>query len=109
MKSIALLFLFISSIAVGQKSYKEVISETIENYNYSKTDSLAKTIGYKGGENIKTNVNFKVNHKGGTFEISATGPHKIFIKESERIVKSIPKLEFDNKLKIRQHLCLIYL
>jgi hypothetical protein len=104
MKKIILLFtILISSISFGQKNYKEVIAETVKNYNFNKIDSLARSIGYKGGETVKTFVTFKVNHKGETFDVSAKGPNKIFIDEGIKIVNSFSKLEFKIKLKKGQH------
>ena len=48
-------------------------------------------------------MNFKVNHKGETFDVSAIGPENIFIVESEKIIRSFPKLEFYTGLKEGQH------
>tara|TARA_B100000809_G_scaffold97161_1_gene95677 strand:+ start:2344 stop:2739 length:396 start_codon:yes stop_codon:yes gene_type:complete len=102
-KTKILFLLLISNICFGQSNYKETIAETIKNYNHTKIDSLARTIGYKGGDIVKTSVAFKVDYQGKTFAVNATGPHDIFIKESEKIVKSFPVLFFETKLEKGKH------
>ena len=93
-KVFILFFFFITHLSVGQGNYEQVISSAINNYNTSSIDSLAKSIGYKGGEQVETIVKFKVNHEGKTIDISAEGPHEIFINESIKIIKNLPKLDF---------------
>ena len=102
-KTKILFLLLISNICFAQSNYKETIAETIKNYNHTKIDSLARTIGYEGGDIVKTSVAFKVDYQGKTFDVNATGPHEIFIKESEKIVKSFPKLIFETKLEKGKH------
>lgn len=87
----------------SQGNYKTIMAETIKKYDYSKINKLAKDSGYSNGDIIKTSVSFKVNHKGETFDIKATGPKDFFIKESEKIVSSLPKMDFGVPLKKGQH------
>ncbi|CAL2075993.1 hypothetical protein [Tenacibaculum sp. 190524A05c] len=85
------------------EKYKDVIRNVIENYNYSKIDSLARIAGYAKGDSLKSVVVFKVNHKGKTFDVKATGSYVLFNELSEKIFNSMPKLYFDVKLKEGQH------
>ena len=95
MKKVFVLFFFLSTyLLAAQGNYEEVISEAINNFDTSNIDSLAKSIGYKGGEHVETIVKFKVNHEGKTVDITAEGPHEIFINESIKIIKNLPKLDF---------------
>ncbi|CAM1366464.1 hypothetical protein [Tenacibaculum xiamenense] len=95
MKKVFILFFFlVTHLAVGQGNYEEVISNAILNYDSTKIDSLAKSIGYKGGEQVETLVRFKVNHEGKTVDVTAEGPHEIFINESIKIIENLPKLDF---------------
>lgn len=106
-KVLAVLLFLITTVVVGQGNYEEVISNAINNYDSTKIDSLAKSIGYKGGEQVETIVRFKVNHEGKTIDVTAEGPHEIFTKESIRIIESLPKLDFgipiapDKPLKLK--------
>lgn len=79
------------------------MSETIKNYDYTKINELSKKMGYSIGTKVKTTVSFKVNDKGETFDITAKGPEEIFIKESEKIVRSLPKMNFGVPLTKGQH------
>ncbi|MGG8495071.1 energy transducer TonB [Tenacibaculum sp. TC6] len=96
-----------TTIVVGQGNYEEVITNAIMSYDSTKLDSLAKSIGYKGGEQVETIVRFKVNHEGKVIDVTAEGPHEIFIKESVKIIEGLPKLdlgipiEADKPLKLK--------
>ena len=48
-KGIILLIFFISNVVLCQGSYKDIISETMDKHDFSKVDSLAKEMGFKGG------------------------------------------------------------
>ena len=93
-KFLTFLFLLASNFVIGQGNYEEVISNAISSYDSSKIDSLAKSISYKGGEQVETIVRFRVNHEGKTVDVTAEGPHEIFIKESVKIIENLPKLDF---------------
>jgi len=92
-KGLLIFTLLISNFIYCQNNYVDIITQTAKNHDQRELDSLAKTIGYKGGESVKVYVLFKVNEKGEIFDIRARGPHKIFEEEGIKLVKEIPKLD----------------
>ncbi|MFY0602681.1 MAG: hypothetical protein JXQ93_01945 [Flavobacteriaceae bacterium] len=83
----------------SQRNYSESFSKTNKDLNLNKIDSIAKKLGYKGGDSFRVIVNFAVNWKGEIVDITAKGPHKIFEDEAIRVVKLIPKFEALKNLK----------
>ena len=98
-KTFFIIILLISTLGYSQSHYTEEIKHSIESQDRIQVDSVARTLGYKGGEKIKVYVLFKVNNEGEIHDIRARGPHKVFEDEGIRIVSEIPKLNSDKNLK----------
>ena len=96
---IFILILFFCSFSFAQSNYDEIINKTIENHDKSRSDSIARALGYKGGDKIKVITIFQVNSNGEIHDIRARGPHKHFEEEAIRVVSEIPKLDPNNNLK----------
>ncbi len=92
-KGILVFLIFTSYLINGQSNYNKIISDATQNLNRKKIDSVAKRMGYKGGDSFKVYVQFAVNPKGEIVDIRARGPHKIFEEEAIRMVKELPKLD----------------
>ncbi|MCV6628490.1 MAG: energy transducer TonB [Flavobacteriaceae bacterium] len=56
-------------------------------------DSVAKLLGYKGGDKIRVSTMFSVNAKGEIINIRARAPHSIFEKEAIRIIEQVGDLK----------------
>ena len=99
---IFILTLLFCSLSFSQTNYAEIINKSIENHDQSRSDSIARALGYKGGDKIKVYTMFKVNSNGEIHDIKARGPHKHFEEEAIRVVSEIPKLDPMNSLKSGQ-------
>ena len=96
---IFILILFFCSFSFSQSNNDKIINKTIENHDKSRGDSIARALGYKGGDKIKVFTIFQVNGNGEIHDIRARGPHKHFEEEAIRVVSEIPKLDPNNNLK----------
>ncbi|MBJ2176283.1 hypothetical protein JBL43_18675 [Aureibaculum sp. A20] len=96
---IFILISFFCSFSFAQSNYDEIINKTIENHDKSRSDSIVRALGYKGGDKIKVYAIFQVNSNGEIHDIRARGPHKHFEEEAIRVVSEIPKLDPNNSLK----------
>ncbi|CAL2076521.1 hypothetical protein [Tenacibaculum sp. 190524A02b] len=92
-KLVLLTSLFTTFILSAQGNYETVITEAILNYDSTKIDSIAKTLGYKSGDIIETLVKFGVTHEGKTVNVTAEAPHEAFSKESVKIIEGLSKLD----------------
>ena len=100
MKKITLILsLFFFSFSFSQSNYAEIVNKSVENHDKSSSDSIARKLGYKGGDKIKVYTIFKVNSNGEIHDIKARGPHKHFEEEAIRIINLIPKLDPMTSLK----------
>ena len=73
---------------------RTIIDQTIlEEIDNSKFDSIAKVLGYKGGDKVRVSTLFTVNEEGQIVNIRAKGPHPIFEQEAIRIIEMVPKLK----------------
>lgn len=93
------IIVLICSFGNSQSNYADEIKHLVANQDKIKVDSLARTLGYKGGDRIKVFVIFKVNNEGKIYDIRARAPHKVFEEEAIRIVGEIPKLDPMTNLK----------
>ena len=92
-KIILIVSLFVCTWTYSQANYASVIGKTVEENTDSNVDSIARTLGYKGGDKIRVYARFKVNSQGEIHDIAAKGPHEIFEKEAIRLVKMVPQLD----------------
>lgn len=99
---IFILTLLFCSLSFSQTSYAEIFNKSIKNNDRSRSDSVARALGYKGGDKIKVYTMFKVNSTGEIHDIKARGPHKHFEAEAIRVVSEIPKLDPMTNLKSGQ-------
>lgn len=91
MNKILLLF-FVTSFCFSQNNRAKTISEKIKASDQSKFDSIAKSLNYKGGDQIKVNVLFTINEDGDIVDIIARSVHSEFEKEAIRVVSELPKM-----------------
>lgn len=91
-KTVFIITFFVSNILFCQNNFKKVLAETTSKHNYSKFDSVAKVLGYKGGESFKVITQFSVDSKGDIINIKARGPHKVFEDEAIRLINELPKM-----------------
>ena len=94
-----IIILLFSTLGYSQSYYAEEIKHSIENQDKIQVDSVARTLGYKGGDKIKVYVIFMINNEGEIHDIRARGPHKVFEDEGIRIVSEIPKLNPNKNLE----------
>tara|TARA_R110001583_G_C5356475_1_gene381094 strand:+ start:22 stop:441 length:420 start_codon:yes stop_codon:yes gene_type:complete len=87
-----LLLLFVSSFCFSQNNEAKSISEKIKASDQTRFDSIAKTLNYKGGDQIKVNVLFTINEDGDITDIRARSVHPEFEKEATRVVSELPKM-----------------
>lgn len=92
-KGILLFTILCSTFTFGQSNFKEVISETVSKHSTTKSDSIIKSLNYKGGDKVKVFAMFSINKNGEVINITARGPHKIFEDEAIRLIESLPKLD----------------
>ena len=93
MKNFLLSVILLSMISGYAQVDKNLINQTIkENTDNSKFDSIAKKLGYKGGDQVKVLTLFTFNQKGRIVDIKARGPHQIFENEAIRILEKVPDL-----------------
>lgn len=77
----------------SQSNYAVDIKHSVSNQDKIKVDSVARTLGYQGGDKVKVYVIFEVNKDGDIRNIRARGPQKVFEDEAIRIVSEIPQLD----------------
>lgn len=65
MKNILFLLLFLSNFCFSQNEEAKTISDRIKEFDQTSFDSIAKSLNYKGGDEIKVNVLFTINKKRG--------------------------------------------
>lgn len=84
--------MFITSFCFSQNNEAEKISERIKTSDQTKFDSIAKSLNYKGGDQIKVHVLFTINEDGDIVDIRARSVHPEFEKEAIRVVSELPKM-----------------
>jgi hypothetical protein len=89
----------LSAYGFSQANYAEEIKHSVNNQDKIQVDSIARTLGYEGGDNIKVFVIFEVNREGNIHNVRARGPHKVFEDEAIRVVSEIPQLDPLNTLE----------
>jgi Gram-negative bacterial TonB protein C-terminal len=87
-----LLLLFVTSFCFSQNNGAKSISEKIKASDQTRFDSIAKSLKYKGGDQIKVNVLFTINEEGDIVDIKARSVHPEFEKEAIRVVSELPKM-----------------
>jgi hypothetical protein len=100
-KTIIILILTLTNFAFGQNNISEDISESFNNDNRDRLDSIAKQLNYKGGDQIKVLTIFTINEEGNVVDIKARSVHPLFEKEAIRILNELPKMtpaEYNGKL-----------
>lgn len=87
--------------ALNAQIDKKLMNQTIhEETDNSIFDSIAKVLGYKGGDAVRVSTMFTVNEQGKIVDIKARGPHPIFEQEAIRIIEAVPDMvpaEFNGK------------
>jgi TonB family protein len=92
MNKILLLLLFLTSFCFSQNEGAKIISEKIKEFDQSRFDSIAKSLNYKAGDQIKVTVLFTINENGDVVDVLARSVHPEFEKEAIRIVNELPKM-----------------
>lgn len=91
MHKILLLF-FVTSFCFSQNYGPKAISEKIKASDQTRFDSIAKSLTYKGGDQIKVTVLFTINEDGDIVDIRARSVNPEFEKEAIRVVSELPKM-----------------
>lgn len=91
-KVLLISFLILTNILSGQNNIAEKVSESFNSKNRTELDSIAKTLNYKGGDEIKVFALFTVNEEGTIVDFKARSVHPLFEKEAIRIIKQLPKM-----------------
>lgn len=91
MNKILLLF-FVTSFCFSQNNGAKTLSEKIKASDQTRFDSIARSLKYKGGDQIKVNVLFTINEDGAIVDIRARSVHPEFEKEAIRAVSALPKM-----------------
>ncbi|HMR16691.1 MAG: energy transducer TonB [Confluentibacter sp.] len=84
--------LFVTSLCFSQNEGAKTISEKIKAADQSRFDSIAKSLKYKEGDQIKVDVLFTINENGDIVDIRARSVHPEFENEAIRVVKELPKM-----------------
>ncbi|PKQ46856.1 energy transducer TonB [Confluentibacter flavum] len=87
-----LLLLFVTSVCFSQSDGVKMISDKIKSSEQTRFDSIAKSLNYKGGDQIKVTVLFTINDNGDIMDIMARSVHPEFEKEAIRVVSELPKM-----------------
>ncbi|UKM66060.1 energy transducer TonB [Flavobacteriaceae bacterium GSB9] len=107
-KTIIILLLTLTNFAFGQTSVSKKVSESFNNDNRNKLDSIAKQLNYKGGDQIKVLTIFTINEEGNVVDIKARSVHPLFEKEAIRILEALPKMtpsEHNGKKLVKNTQC----
>lgn len=92
MNKILLFVLFVTSFCYSQNDISQKISEKINESGQAKFDSIAKSLNYKGGDQIKVHVLFTINENGDIVNVKARSVHPLFEKEAIRILSELPNM-----------------
>lgn len=85
-------FFFVTSICLGQDNLGTIILEKFDYIDQTQFDSIAKTLHYKAGDQIKVYVIFKINELGDIVNVKAKSVHQLFEKEAIRIINELPRM-----------------
>ena len=91
-KTLTILLFIITNTLFGQNTVAENISESFNEINRNRIDSIAKKLNYKGGDQIKVLTMFTVNEDGDIINIKARSVHPLFEQEAIRVISELPKM-----------------
>lgn len=81
-----LTFMFFAIHLFSQENYTKEIASAMDSSNF---DSIAKTLNYKGGDEITVYTKFKVDIYGNTVDIAARSVHPYFEAEAIRVLREV--------------------
>lgn len=92
MKQLLLSSFLLFALAGFSQNY--ISTEITESFKEQKQDldSIARSLNYKGGDQIRIITTFKVNEVGEVVDIKASSVHPAFEEEAIRILKNLPKM-----------------
>lgn len=100
-KTFIILILTLTNFAFSQNNLSEKVSQSFNNDNRDRLDSIAKQLNYKAGDQIKVVTIFTINEEGNIVDIKARSVHPLFEQEAIRILNELPKItpaEYNGKL-----------
>lgn len=89
---VIIFFVFSSPFVFSQEPISDGITQSFKEQRMN-LDSIALSLNYKAGDQIKILTTFKVNEEGKVVDIKAQSVHPAFEAEAIRILNELPEMD----------------